>query len=246
MATVLLVRHGRTTANATGILAGWAPGVDLDERGRAQAADLGDRMSRAQVPVCRVVTSPLPRCVQTATLIVSALGGGIPTRQDDRLAECRFGVWTGRPLADLTADPLWRTVQEQPSAAAFPDGPDQPGESLAAMSGRVVAAVRDHDAEVASESGPQAIWVVVSHGDPIKAVLADAMGLHLDLFQRLHVDPGSVSVVHYSPRRPFVVRLNDVGGELAGLAVAVSADGDAVVGGGAGAGSAGAGSAGAG
>ncbi|MEI2764463.1 MAG: MSMEG_4193 family putative phosphomutase [Dermatophilaceae bacterium] len=235
MATVLIVRHGRTHANAAGVLPGWAPGVRLDETGRAQATALGQRLVGSGLAVCRVVTSPLPRCVQTAELLAHPLGEGLPVLSDERLAECRFGAWTGRTLADLAGDPLWRVVQDQPSAAVFPDGPDFAGESLAAMAARVVAAVREHDAAVTAQAGPGAVWVAVSHGDPVKALLADALGLHLDLFQRITVDPASVSVVRYGPRRPFVVRVNDVGGDLGGVLGAPDGGGDAAVGGGAGA-----------
>ena len=99
----------------------------------------------------------------------------------------------GPALKDLAKEPLWKTVQTQPSAATFPEG-----ESMAAMQARVVAAVRRRDAAVEAEHGPGAVWVAVSHGDIIKSVLADALGMHLDLFQRIHVDPASVSIVRYT------------------------------------------------
>lgn len=237
MPTVLLVRHGRTTANAAGLLAGWAPDVVLDEVGWQQARALAARLGDSGMPLARLVSSPLPRCRQTAEALVGAQAG-IQVQTDERLGECHYGVWTGRALKELAAEPLWRVVQDQPSAAVFPDGPQYPGESLAAMSARAIAAVRDHDAQVAVAAGDRAVWVAVTHGDIVKAVLADALGVHLDQFQRIHVDPASVSVVSYTARRPFVVRVNDVGGSLAGL---VPADpgpeaGDAAVGGGAGAG----------
>jgi broad specificity phosphatase PhoE len=85
------------------------------------------------------------------------------------------------------------------------------------------------------------VYGVVSHGDVIKAVLADALGMHFDQFQRLVVDPSSVSIVTYTPLRPFVVRVNDMGSDLGFLVPrkkrsrrARSAASDAVVGGGAG------------
>lgn len=242
--TVLLVRHGRTTANASGILAGWLSGVDLDDIGVAQADALGQRLAVAEVRPVRVVSSPLPRCLQTAHRVLDgALGpgaGGIPVEADERLGECRYGAWTGRPLSELAQEPLWRVVQDHPSAATFPDGQGEPagmpGESMAAMSARAVAAIREIDAAVAGTSGPDAVWIAVSHGDVIKAVLAEAAGTHLDHFQRIVVDPASVSIVRYTTGRPFVVRTNDVGGSLAGLVppAATAASGDAAVGGGAG------------
>lgn len=239
MPTVLLVRHGRTTANTSGTLAGWTTGVSLDETGIEQVRALGDRIASAQVPVCRVVTSPLERCLQTARAVLGRLPAesdraGIPLTCDERLGECRYGAWTGRPLSELVKEPLWRVVQDHPSAAAFPDDPQWPGESLAQMQARAVRAVRDVDAQVRAEHGAQAVWLAVSHGDVIKAILADALGVHLDLFQRIHVDPASVSAVRYTERRPFVLRSNDVGGSLAGLVPPAETSGDAVVGGGAG------------
>ncbi len=235
MPTVLLVRHGRTTANASGTLAGWSPGVGLDDTGRGQARSLGERIRAAGMPLARLVVSPLQRCLETA----DELGlPEVPRQVEDRLGECRYGAWTGRPLQELAQLPLWRVVQDQPSAAVFPDG-DLPGESISAMSARAVAAIREADAQLAASHGPRAVWLAVSHGDIIKAILADALGSHLDQFQRIRVDPASVSVVHYTERRPFVLRLNDLGGSLAGLVPPEpdgdAAEGDAVVGGGAGA-----------
>ena len=232
MPILLLVRHGRTTANASGTLAGWSPGVGLDEVGRGQARAVGERIRAAGMPLTRLVSSPLQRCQETADELAL---GALPRAADDRLGECRYGAWTGRPLRELAHLPLWRIVQDQPSAAVFPDG-DLPGESISAMAARAVAAIRQTDAAVEREHGPRAVWVAVSHGDIIKAILADALGSHLDQFQRIRVDPGSVSVVHYTDRRPFVLRLNDVGGSLQGLVPEPSAhdavEGDAAVGGG--------------
>jgi broad specificity phosphatase PhoE len=105
-------------------------------------------------------------------------------------------------------------VQAHPSAVTFPG---EQGESMLGMQLRAVEAVREHDAAVAAAHGPDALWLAVSHADVIKAVLADALGMHLDAFQRIVIDPCSVSVVHYTPLRPFTVRVNDTGGDLAGL-----------------------------
>ena len=206
MPTVLLIRHGRTSANAGGVLAGWTPGVDLDETGREQAAALGRRL--AEVPLAKVISSPLERTVQTAAIMLETRQ--VEIELDDRLGECRYGDWTGGSLKTLAKEPLWKTVQAHPSAVVFP-GPD--GESMAGMQHRAVTAVREWNAAV----GDTGIYAVVSHGDVIKAILADALGLHLDQFQRIRVDPCSVSVVDYTPLRPFVERMNDTGGSLAAL-----------------------------
>ena len=210
VATVLLVRHGRSAANSSGVLAGRSTGVDLDEGGRAQATATGRRL--AALPLTRIVSSPLERCRQTAAALLTELSGDLDMYVDDRLIECGYGDWTGAELKRLAKDPLWKVVQAHPSAATFPAG-----ESIRQMQLRAVDAIRDWDARVSAESGPEALWVAVSHGDVIKAVIADALGAHLDQFQRIVVDPASVSVITYTPLRPFVLRLNDTG-DLSGLA----------------------------
>jgi probable phosphomutase (TIGR03848 family) len=229
--TVILLRHGRTTANAGGVLAGWTPGVQLDETGLVQATAVGQRL--APVPLAAVVSSPLERCRQTAAAVLD--GRPLELQTDDRLGEARYGDWTGRSLKELVKEPLWKVVQAHPSAAVFPG---DEGEGLAHTQARAVAAVRAWNAAL----GPDAVWLAVSHGDVIKAVLADALGLHLDQFQRIVVDPASISVVSYTETRPFVLRVNDTGGDVTALVPPKKkgrrrrrADSDAVVGGGAGA-----------
>lgn len=231
MPTVILARHGRTSANATGVLAGRSPGVRLDERGREQAAAAGERLQG--LPLAAVVSSPLTRCRETARL----LAPGTDAVVDRGLTECDYGEWTGEKLSGLAKQPLWRTVQVQPSAAVFPGG-----ESMAEMSVRAVAAVRGRDAALGAEHGDHVVWLAVSHGDVIKAILADALGLHLDAFQRIMVDPASLSVVRYTAERAFVVTTNSSSGPLAHLAQPPRKKGrgrrapaaDAVVGGGSG------------
>jgi probable phosphomutase (TIGR03848 family) len=227
MPTLLLVRHGRSTANTAGVLAGWTPGVDLDDTGREQAAGLVGRLSG--LPVAHAVSSPLERCRQTLAPLLAARPELGDPAVDERLGECRYGDWTGRPLRELAQEPLWRTVQDHASAAAFPGG-----ESLRDLSHRTVDAVREWDARVAAEHGENALWIACTHGDVIKAVVADALGLHLDQFQRISVEPCSVTAIRYTPHRPFLLRLGDTGG-LAGLAPkqqpAQVPGGDAVVGG---------------
>lgn len=226
MTTVLLVRHGLSEANNGGVLAGWTPGVNLAERGREQVAALGARL--AKVPVAGIVSSPLERCQQTAAALAD--GCDVEVVTDDRLGECRYGDWTGQELKKLMKDPMWKVVQAHPGAATFPGG-----ESLRDTQARAVDAVRHHNRAF----GDDATWIAVSHGDVIKAVLADALGMHLDMFQRIQVDPASVSVVRYTTLRPFVVRMNDTGGAVDDLLPPKRgrrrrASSDAVVGGGAG------------
>lgn len=209
MATVILLRHARSAANTSGVLAGRAPGVGLDEHGLAQADALVGRL--APVPLAAMVSSPLQRCIETLTPLVAARG--IEPSMDDRLAEVDYGLWTSQPLRSLVKQPLWKVVQLHPSAAVFPEG-----EGLAEVQARAVAAIREWDTKIAAEHGADAVWLACSHGDVIKAVIADALGLHLDSFQRIMIDPCSVSVVRYTQTRPFVWRTNDGGGELAMLA----------------------------
>lgn len=208
MGTLILLRHGRSSANTAGVLAGRTAGVALDDHGQAQAANLTTRL--APLPLAGVVSSPLLRCKQTVAGLSEQRGMEIAF--DDRFAEVDYGEWTGRELRKLGKEPLWKVVQAHPSAAVFPGG-----EGLAGMQARAVAAVREWDAKVVAEHGPQALWVACSHGDVIKAVLADALGMHLDGFQRIVADPCSISVISYTETRPFVLRVNDTGGDLSAL-----------------------------
>jgi probable phosphomutase (TIGR03848 family) len=208
VSTVILLRHGKSTANGSGVLAGRTPKVNLDDTGRAQASALVERL--APVPLVGLVVSPLLRCKQTVGPLVAARG--LEKVVEPRLSEVDYGDWTGRELKTLFKEPLWRVVQAHASAAIFPGG-----EGLAAMQARAVAAVREHDARITAEHGENAIWLLCSHGDVIKSILADALGQHLDAFQRIVVDPASVSVVRYTETRPFVLRTNDHGGDLSGI-----------------------------
>lgn len=225
VATLILLRHARSEANGSGTLAGRSAGIGLDATGVDQVAGMRGRFER--VPLAAVVTSPLLRCQDTVSGLASAQG--VSPVVEERLAEVDYGQWTGRKVSELVEEPLWKVVQQHPSAAVFPGG-----EGLAAVQGRAVAAVRDWDAWISAEHGPDAVWLVCTHGDVIKSVLADALGLHLDGFQRIVADPCSVSVVRYTETRPFVVKINDTGSDLSGL-VPAPGEGehasDAVVGG---------------
>jgi probable phosphoglycerate mutase len=203
--TVLLLRHGLTALTGP-ILSGRTPGLHLDERGRAQVAALGERIR--SVPLAAIVSSPLERCRETADAVIAGREPAPPLHVDDRVGEVHYGSWTGRPFKELTKDPLWRVVQAHPSAAVFPDG-----EGLAAMAARAAEAVRDWNERL----GPDATYALVSHADVIKSLIADALGLHLDGYQRIMVDPASLSVIQYTPLRTSVVRVNDSGGGVEAL-----------------------------
>lgn len=207
--TVVLLRHGRSTSNTARTLAGRSPGVELDDHGRRQASDLVERLSA--LPVLDIVRSPLLRCAQTVDPIAQA--SGIAPTVEERLLEVDYGLWTGRKLSELVEEPLWKVVQQHASAAVFPGG-----EGLAQVQARAVQAVREHDARLTQTHGRDVIWVACTHGDVIKSVLADALGSHLDSFQRIVTEPASISVVRYTETRPYVLRMNDTGGDLSGIA----------------------------
>jgi probable phosphomutase (TIGR03848 family) len=203
--TVILLRHGRSTSNTAGVLAGRSEGVDLDDKGREQAAGLIDRIG--DLPIKAVISSPLLRCRRTVEPLAEALS--LEPLIDERIAEVDYGEWTGRKIAELGKEPLWRVVQAHPSAAVFPGG-----EGLAQVQARAVAAVREHDRRLAAEHDGDALWVACTHGDVIKALIADAYGIHLDGFQRVTADPASVSVIRYTELRPFVLHVNHTGARL--------------------------------
>jgi probable phosphomutase (TIGR03848 family) len=205
---VLIVRHGLTASTGTA-LTGWTPGISLDDRGRAQASAVGARL--AGLPIDAIISSPLDRCRETAEAIARARNGAaLSVQLDERVGECHYGDWTGQPLRKLAKDPLWPVVQAHPSAVRFP-GPA--GESMVDMQARAVSALRDWNKRLGRDS----VYVVCSHGDVIKSILTDSLGMHLDMCQRIQVDPCSLSVIRYTPLRPFVLRMNDTGGDVSSL-----------------------------
>ncbi len=149
--------------------------------------------------------SPLERCAETVQPLLAALaadGQAPPEIVVDDLAEVDYGGWTGRPISELLTEPLWKVVQRQPSAAIFPDG-----EGLADVQARAVRAIRELDRVHGGPDG-SGVWIACSHGDVIKSIIADAMGSHLDAFQRIVVEPASISVIRYTPSRPYVHTVN--------------------------------------
>lgn len=202
---VLLVRHGRTATTGT-VLPGRARGLDLADAGRAQA-DHAARRIASLGRVSAVYASPMERTQQTAAPIAKACGKRVRTHQG--LNECDFGDWTGRRLSDLRRRTEWQTVQRHPSGFRFPGG-----ESFAEMQARITAAlgelVRRHPGETV---------VAVSHADPIKAALAQALGTPLDLFQRIVVSPCSISAVLYGAHGPTALCVNSTGDDLSELAL---------------------------
>lgn len=227
MATVLLVRHGQTHANASGILAGTAPGVQLDDTGIHQVESLASALSGLQPQV--IVSSPMERTLHTAKIISDGLtvSDYLPKiQEDDGLIECNYGSWTGQSLNELSQHDMWRAVQDHPSSVVFPG---ESGESLLSMQHRAISCIRHWNDLL----GPDSTYIAVSHGDVIKSIIADALGMHFDHFQRIVIDPGSISIVRYSQLRPFVVATNASGLDVSRLLKSGAADNsDAAVGGG--------------
>lgn len=193
---VLLIRHG-TAEYKPGRLYGWTPGVHLSAQGRDEAKLLAERLEAVRLKA--VYSSPLERCIETAEAI--SAGRRLEVRVEERLGEVRYGSWQGRTFKSLVRTPLWRTVQLVPSQATFPGG-----ESLLELQRRGVEAIEEIRAR-----HRRGVVATVSHADMIKAILAHYLGLHLDLFQRLSVEPASVSAVALGDGFPRVLRISDTG-----------------------------------
>ena len=204
---VLLVRHGKTPTTGDE-LPGRTPGLHLAEKGQLQAQAAADRIAELGSKVTAVYASPLERTRETAAPIAKALG--LRVRSNKGLIELNVGDWTGRRLKDLAKLPEWKTVQKYPSGFTFPGG-----ESFTAMNARI----NDTVAGLAAAHAGEAI-VCVSHADPIRALVASAMGTHLDLFQRVVVSPCSISALLYTTEGPVVLAVNGGVGPLTELAPA--------------------------
>lgn len=202
MTLVFLLRHAHSTANSSGVLAGRTVGVHLSPLGRIQARNLTSRLG--EIPLKSLRSSPLERCAETLNpwlrkreMSDSPLMTELTIDHD--LAEVDYGLWSGMKLRTLSRDPLWKTVQDRPSKVTFPQG-----ESLLAMQKRAMKSV---DAGLSLRGKGHVL--LMSHGDVVKAIIASALGMHLDEFQRIVIDPASVSILDYSGSRPRVLLLND-------------------------------------
>jgi probable phosphoglycerate mutase len=200
---VLLVRHGQTPTTGS-TLPGRAKGLHLAEAGVAQAEAAAARIGGLQ-GVDAVYASPLERTRETAAPIAKAVGARVQV--DKGLLECEFGEWTGRKLSELNKLPEWQTVQRYPSGFRFPGG-----ESFTEMQQRMVSTLHRLGAAHRGRT-----IVLVSHADPIKAAVANALGTHLDLFQRIVVSPCSVTAILQTPTGPVVLAVNSTGDDLARL-----------------------------
>jgi probable phosphoglycerate mutase len=202
---VFLVRHGQTPTTGT-TLPGRANGLHLADKGREQASLAAERLAPFKGKVAAVYASPLERTRETASPIAKQLG--LRVRSSRGLLECDFGDWTGQELKALMKLPEWKQVQRYPSGFRFPSG-----ESFVDMQTRMVDTV---SRLVDSHRGK--VVVAVSHADPIKAVVAHAVGTHLDLFQRIVVSPCSVTAIAYGTDSPVVLCVNSTGRDLTTLA----------------------------
>jgi probable phosphoglycerate mutase len=209
---LVLIRHAHSEANAAGILSGRLPNVHLSEKGVKQSQDLAVRLGN--FPVSNLRISPMERCFETISpWLNSTVLPSHPKFEpniDQELTEVDYGSWSGKKLAALSKDKLWKIVQESPSRMYFPKG-----EGIAQMQSRAMKSV--HEA-VSSKSKGSA--VLVSHGDVIKSIIASALGMHLDEFQRIVIDPASVSILDYSTTKPRVLLLNDSRSVITELLVA--------------------------
>ena len=196
MTDLLLIRHA-VNDWVGDRLAGWTPGVHLNDKGREQAAALARRL--AGWPIEAIYSSPLERAMETAQVVAEPLG--LPVQIEEGVGESRYGDWTGQSIKELAKTPEWQTVQFVPSLSHFPGG-----EGLAAMQARAVAAID----RLRTQHG-KGIIAVFSHADVIKAMAAHYAGIHLDLFQRIVIDTASVTWIRFTPHGPRIIRLNDTG-----------------------------------
>ena len=196
---LVLVRHGSTPSTGR-VLPGRAKGLNLSDAGRSQAATVAERLAEWSAKraggVSALYASPLERTRQTAAPIAEALGLKVVVERG--LVECDFGDWTGSELKDLMKLPEWTTVQRYPSGFRFPGG-----ESFVEMQARMTSTMARLRA-----AHPGGVVVLVSHADPIKAAVADALGTHLDLFQRIVISPCSLTAIAYGPAGPNVLAVN--------------------------------------
>lgn len=199
MTTIYLVRHGRSTANQKGLLAGRTPKVALDEVGKAQARALGEFFS--SVAVDNLISSPLERCVDTAKEIKKFQDKSLKVQISKDFIECDYGTWTNKKLSKLTSQSLWKVIQETPSLVTFPQG-----EAMLEMATRATAGLIS---ALEKNQNPKATLLIVTHADLIKALISNALGMHLDHFQKLIVDPASISTLTFQKNKFYVAGVND-------------------------------------
>lgn len=196
MPKIVLIRHAHSTANAAGVLSGQMPNVHLSKSGQEQAERLAERLGK--LTISQVQVSPMDRCTETLAPWLAKYGKNVTLLTEPNLIEVDYGKWSGKKLSTLSRAKLWRKVQGQPSAVTFPEG-----ESLAQMQVRAMKTVHDFFASDLE------LTIMVSHGDVIKAIVASSMGMHLDDFQRIVIDPASITILESNGGAIRLTRLND-------------------------------------
>lgn len=196
MPKIVLIRHAHSTANAAGVLSGQMPNVHLSKSGQEQAERLAERLGK--LTISQVQVSPMDRCTETLAPWLAKYGKNVTVLTEPNLIEVDYGKWSGKKLSTLSRAKLWRKVQGQPSAVTFPEG-----ESLAQMQVRAMKTVHDFFASDLE------LTIMVSHGDVIKAIVASSMGMHLDDFQRIVIDPASITILESNSGAIRLTRLND-------------------------------------
>lgn len=196
MTEFLLIRHAVNDWVKTGRLAGWTPGVHLNQDGQAQARALGEHLANTRLAA--IYASPLERTMETAQAI-AAHHPSLEVRKLEGIGEVRYGQWQGEKLSRLRREKLWQIVQVYPSRAQFPGG-----EAIRQAQARAVDAL-----ETLVEQHPKGRVILVSHSDIIKLIVAHYLGAHLDLFQRIEISPASLTIIHLGDGRPYITRVND-------------------------------------
>ena len=202
---LVLIRHAHSESNASGVLSGRLPNVHLSEKGRKQAENLATRLGL--FPVSEVRVSPMERCEETIQpwLQMHERKDSKPkVITDHAVNEVDYGLWSGKKLISLSRKREWKTVQESPSRMYFPNG-----EGIAAMQSRAMATVHDLAKLQSSKVG-----MIISHGDVIKSIVAHCLGMHLDQFQRLVIEPASLTIIDTDSGSSRLVRFNDAKGFL--------------------------------
>jgi probable phosphoglycerate mutase len=196
VATLFLIRHGLTAVTGSRLY-GRTEGIHLDDRGRRQAAAIVDRFDGVRLSA--IYSSPLERCVETVQPLADAQR--LEVRIAEGLVEMDAGAWTGRTLASLRRLKLWKTVQQNPSRFHFPGG-----EGFADAQARIVDEV-----DRIARRHPRGRVAISTHGDLVRVLITHFGGAHLDHFQRVIADPGSVSAIHLDDGTPRILLVNDTG-----------------------------------
>ena len=202
MARIVLLRHAHSVANEKNLLAGRTAGISLSKTGKEQAKDLINRLGNIHFD--EVAISPLQRCRETIDPWLDETGTKSRIVVDDSISEVDYGNWSGKTLASLRRKAQWKVVQDFPSQMTFPEG-----ESLLEMQGRALSGF--YRLNAVKGKGPR---LLVSHGDVIKSIVAHCLGMHLDQFQRLVIEPASLTIIDTDSGSSRLVRFNDAKGFL--------------------------------